>query len=102
MTYWERLTHLKLMSLQRRHERNIIITMWKILNGEHPNNMDIQFQHPKRKAITARLPLTPPRRAQGQKSPRGSTRIVVFQLRGYPWPVNPNQGEFANADPSAL
>ena len=46
--------------------------------------------------------LSPSRRAQGQKSPRGSTRIVVFQLRGYPWPVNPNQGEFANADPSAL
>ena len=46
--------------------------------------------------------LTPSRRAQGQKSPRGSTRIVVFQLRGYPWPVNPNQGELANADPSAL
>ena len=56
MTYWERLSHLKLMSLQRRRERYIIITMWKILNGKHPNNMNIQFQHPKRNGITARLP----------------------------------------------
>ena len=53
MSYWERLTHLKLMSLQRRRERYIIITMWKILNGKHPNNMIIQFQHPKRNGITA-------------------------------------------------
>ena len=56
MNYWERLTHLKLMSLQLRHERYIIIIMWKILNGKHPNNMNIQFQHPIRNGITARLP----------------------------------------------
>ena len=44
MTYWERPTHLKLMSLQRRRERYIIITMWKILNKKHCYYMNIQFQ----------------------------------------------------------
>ena len=56
MNYWERLSHLKLMSLQRRRERYIIITMWKILNGKHPNNMNIQFQNPKRNGISAKIP----------------------------------------------
>ena len=56
MNYWERLSHLKLMSLQRRRERYIIITMWKILNNRHPNNMNIQFNEPNRSGITAKLP----------------------------------------------
>ena len=56
MNYWERLSHLKLMSLQRRRERYIIITMWKILNNRHPNNMNIQFNKPNRSGITAKLP----------------------------------------------
>ena len=54
--YWERLSLLKLMSLQRRRERYIIITMWKVLNGFHPNNMNITFSAPKRSGITAKTP----------------------------------------------
>jgi hypothetical protein len=56
MNYWERLKSLKLMSLQRRRERYVIMTMWKILNGHHPNNMGIEFQSSKRNGITAKLP----------------------------------------------
>ena len=56
MDYWQRLSFLKLMSLQRRRERYIIITMWKILNNYHPNNMNIQFQEPNRNGIMAKLP----------------------------------------------
>ena len=36
MTYWERLHHLKLQSLQRRRERYMLIQMWKIHNGLSP------------------------------------------------------------------
>ena len=33
LDYWQRLKALKLMSLQRRRERYMLIHMWKILNG---------------------------------------------------------------------
>ena len=33
LNYWERLSHLKLCSLQRRRERYIAIYVWKILEG---------------------------------------------------------------------
>ena len=56
MTYWERLKHLDLFSLQRRRERYIIIHMWKILNGHSPNDMNIQFYHNDRLGIRAKLP----------------------------------------------
>ncbi|CAL8313864.1 unnamed protein product [Gadus morhua 'NCC'] len=39
-----------------RRERYVIMTMWKILNGHHPNNMGIEFQSSKRNGITAKLP----------------------------------------------
>ena len=35
--YWDRLSHLKLYSLQRRRERYAIIYVWKILEGHVPN-----------------------------------------------------------------
>lgn len=54
--YWERLSLLNLMSLQRRRERYIIITIWKVLNGYHPNNMNIKFIDSKRNGIIAKLP----------------------------------------------
>ena len=43
LDYWERLEKLKLMSLQRRRERYSIIHLWKMLNGEAPNNIGIEF-----------------------------------------------------------
>ena len=56
MNYWERLKSLKLMSLQRRRERYVIMTMWKVLNGFHLNNIGIQFKYSKRNGMTAKLP----------------------------------------------
>ena len=44
LNYWERLAHLKLMSLQRRRERYVILMMWKILHKVVPNCCDIKFK----------------------------------------------------------
>ena len=42
--YWERLSRLSLMSLQRRRERFIILHyMWKILNGKTSNDLEVSF-----------------------------------------------------------
>ena len=46
LNYYERLTALDLMSLQRRRERYIIIHMWKILYGEAPALSSITFRDP--------------------------------------------------------
>ena len=43
LSYWERLKKLKLMSVQRRRERYILIHMWKIFTGDAPNDLMIQF-----------------------------------------------------------
>ena len=56
LDYWERLKALGLMSLQRRRERFIIITMWKILNKKCPNDIEIVFNNESRHGITAKLP----------------------------------------------
>ena len=54
--YWERLRALKLMSLQRRRERYIIIQMWKILNDKCPNDVNVQFMAPSRRGIKSAVP----------------------------------------------
>ena len=48
--YWERLSSLNLMSLQRRRERYIIIHMWKVLRVVVPNDLGlgIKFMSPSR------------------------------------------------------
>ena len=51
--YWERLAHLKLMSLQRRRERYVILMMWKALKGEVPNCCNIQFAQTSRHGVRA-------------------------------------------------
>ena len=56
LNYWERLKALKLMSLQRRRERYIIIHMWKILNLRCPNDVGISFSSPSRLGIRANIP----------------------------------------------
>ncbi|KAL5264694.1 hypothetical protein ACHWQZ_G005690 [Mnemiopsis leidyi] len=43
MNYWERLSHLKLMSQQRRRERNVILMMWKTYHNVVPNSCNIKF-----------------------------------------------------------
>ena len=43
--YWQRLSSLKLFSLQRRRERFIFIHMWKIFKCLAPNDLNFQFQN---------------------------------------------------------
>ena len=55
--YWERLTALKLLSLQRRRERYLIIHVWKILNEHAPNDLNMEFSHDnKRLGIRVKIP----------------------------------------------
>ena len=56
LDYWQRLKALKIMSLQRRRERYLLIHMWKILNGCSPNDIDIKFCDPSRKGVRAKVP----------------------------------------------
>ena len=44
LNYWERLDFLKIMSLQRRRERILIINIWKIKNNIIPNTINLTFK----------------------------------------------------------
>ena len=54
--YWERLQYLKLRSLQRRRERYIILHLWKILNNQVSNDLNIQFYESLRYGPQAHVP----------------------------------------------
>ena len=58
MNYWERLSHLKLMSLslQRRRERYTILMMWKILHNAVPNCINIRFTKTSRNGTRPIIP----------------------------------------------
>ena len=56
LNYWERLARLKLMSLQRRRERYIILMMWKILHNIVPNCCHIDFKMTSRHGAIAVIP----------------------------------------------
>ena len=56
LQYWDRLKKLKLMSLQRRRERYCIIHVWKILNGEAPNDTEFTFKSHQRLGLKAVIP----------------------------------------------
>ena len=56
LNYWDRLKSLRLMSLQRRRERYIILQMWKVLNNACPNDLDIKFHQSSRHGLKANLP----------------------------------------------
>ena len=56
LNYWERLQKLSLMSLQRRRERFIMLTMWKILHGLTSNDLNIQFHTRPHYGIKAVVP----------------------------------------------
>ena len=43
LNYWERLTKLGIMSLQRRREQQIILFVWRIKNGTVPNDINFKF-----------------------------------------------------------
>ena len=56
--YWDRLKKLGLMSLQRRRERFLIVTMGKIMNNQCTNEVGIIFifNNPSRLGIKAQIP----------------------------------------------
>ena len=56
LNYWERLAHLKLMSLQRRRERYIILMMWKTYHNIVPNSCSIEFVETSRYGTKAVVP----------------------------------------------
>ena len=60
LNYWERLLQLKIFSLQRRREKMIILTIWKIKNNIIPNSNNLIFKETLRnKACRAVLPPLP-------------------------------------------
>ena len=62
MSYWDRLKHLQLQSLQRRRERYILIHTWKILNDLTNNDVGISFEDKDnltRMGVTANVPPLP-------------------------------------------
>ena len=54
--YWDRLKSLKMMSLQRRRERYIILQMWKLLHCISPNDLGVRFQDKNRRGFMANVP----------------------------------------------
>ena len=56
LDYWDRLKALRLMSLQRRRERYIILQVWKILHALSPNDLNIQFATTSRFGVKAQIP----------------------------------------------
>ena len=59
LSYWDRLKHLNLMSLQRRRERYIIIHVYKILKGIAPNDIELKsYEHIRHGTLCCVPPLT--------------------------------------------
>ena len=56
LSYWDRLKRLNLMSLQRRRERFSIIHVWKILNKEAPNDVEMNFYENSRLGMKVKIP----------------------------------------------
>ena len=57
LSYYERLQHLNLMSLQRRRERYTILHLHKILHNMAPNDINITFNNNDRRGISADVPI---------------------------------------------
>ena len=55
-SYHDRLKLLSILSLQRRRERFIIITIWKIINKVSPNDLMLNISHNPRRGIKVQLP----------------------------------------------
>ena len=55
-SYHERLKKLKLMSLQRRRKRFIIIQMWKVINDISPNDLNFIVTTNPRRGIKVKVP----------------------------------------------
>ena len=55
-SYWDRLRILKLLSLQRRRERFIIIQTWKIINNQTPNDLQFEIITSERRGVKVKVP----------------------------------------------
>ena len=74
LNYWDRLVELKMLSLQRRRERIIIITAWKIKNNITPNTINLQFKlHRRTESIKAVL----------QPMPRVTGRLLTMHEESF-------------------
>ena len=56
LSYYNRLKALRIQSLQRRRERFIILTVWKIINGKMPNDLCLNFTDTPRRGIKVKVP----------------------------------------------
>lgn len=79
--YWERLTVLKIKSLQRRREKIILVHLWKILNNIFPNTIQIKFKHHDRtSSIKAILKPIPQSKGSSATNYEGSFEISSAKL----------------------
>ena len=56
MNYWDRLKHLRILSLQRRRERYTIIHVWKVLHKVVPDSTSLLFKEHIRLGTKAQVP----------------------------------------------
>ena len=56
LSYWERLKHLKITSLQRRRDRYILIHVYKIANNLAPNDINMKFHQTNRRGLCCTIP----------------------------------------------
>ena len=78
MTYWDRLHHLNLQSLQRRRDRYSMIQVWKTYNNLIPNSTQMKFYENARLGPRA---VIPPYNHSAQKS-KASLLEASFGVRG--------------------
>ena len=76
-SYYERLQTLKIMSLQRRRERFIIIQIWKVINGISPNDLEFQVTNNPRRGIKVKVPPINTNASQRSRSMYDSSYGVV-------------------------
>ena len=86
MTYWDRLYHLNLQSLQRRRDRYSMIQVWKTYNNLVPNSTQMKFSEGARLVI-------PPYNYRAQKSKVFGRGILWSQGRSaMEYPSGKHQG----------
>ena len=78
MTYWDRLYHLNLQSLQRRRDRYNMIQVWKTYNNLVPNSTQMKFSEGAR--LGPRV-VIPPYNYRAQRS-KASLLKASFGVRG--------------------
>ena len=80
LNYWQRLEKLNLYSLQRRRERFILFYVWKIVNEQISNDLNIQFRFSDRRGIVAMIePLVNPT-SKAQTAYDNSFAVIALKL----------------------